>query len=77
MDENFSPSGGSQPEAVRPLAGATSFGEKPKYIVVIVLSLLAAGLVFLYIKMNQPKPEVFVPKQNQTQSLGATFLFSK
>lgn len=47
---------------------------KPKYIAIIVLVVVAAGLVFWYWQKNQPKPAVFVPSNNaaqSSQSLGA------
>jgi len=46
---------------------------KPKYIAILVLLLLAAGVVFWYEKIHQPKPQVFAPKEQQpaAQSLGA------
>lgn len=41
---------------------------KPKYIVILVLVLLAAGLVFWYWQKNQPKPAVFAPNNSQLQT---------
>ncbi len=44
---------------------------KPKYIVIIVLSIIAAGVVFWYMRMHQPNVMLFTPKAPaKEQALG-------